>query len=115
MNRTNETNDTVAKKRMKFRCEPVVLLALIENDLEAAEKQCDQHEPDPVDVNAAGDALAALALKYLGFASRASSPARARAAPIGPLMRKIQCQDRLSVSQPPSVGPTVGATSTATP
>jgi hypothetical protein len=30
-------------------------------------------------------------------------------------MKKIQCQEKLSVIQPPSVGPTVGATITATP
>ena len=35
--------------------------------------------------------------------------------PTGPLIRKHQCQDRLSDSQPPSVGPTTGATTTATP
>jgi hypothetical protein len=35
--------------------------------------------------------------------------------PIGTLMKKIQCQEKLSVIQPPIVGPTVGATITATP
>ena len=35
--------------------------------------------------------------------------------PIGTLMKKIQCQEKLSVIQPPSVGPTVGATITAMP
>ena len=37
------------------------------------------------------------------------------AIPIGTLMKKIQCQEKLSVIQPPIVGPTVGATITATP
>src|SRR5579862_1844557 len=37
------------------------------------------------------------------------------ASPIGTLMKKIQCQEKLSVIQPPIVGPTVGATITATP
>ena len=32
-----------------------------------------------------------------------------------PLIRKHHCQERLSDSQPPSVGPTTGATTTATP
>jgi len=35
--------------------------------------------------------------------------------PIGTLMKKIQCQEKLSVIQPPIVGPMVGATITATP
>ena len=35
--------------------------------------------------------------------------------PTGTLMKKIQCQEKLSVIHPPSVGPTVGATITATP
>ncbi len=35
--------------------------------------------------------------------------------PTGPLIRKHQRQERLSASQPPSVGPTTGATTTATP
>ncbi len=35
--------------------------------------------------------------------------------PTGPLIRKHQCQETLSDSQPPSVGPTTGATTTATP
>ena len=35
--------------------------------------------------------------------------------PTGPLIRKAQCQDKLSDSQPPSVGPTTGATTTAMP
>ena len=33
--------------------------------------------------------------------------------PTGPLIRKHHCQDQLSESQPPSVGPTTGATTTA--
>src|ERR1700761_7075444 len=37
------------------------------------------------------------------------------ARPTGPLIRKHQRQDQLSASQPPSVGPTTGATTTATP
>src|SRR6202041_3371075 len=37
------------------------------------------------------------------------------ATPTGPLIRKHQRQVRLSASQPPSVGPTTGATTTATP
>ena len=37
------------------------------------------------------------------------------ASPIGTLMKKIQCQEKLSVIQPPIVGPTVGATMTAMP
>ena len=35
--------------------------------------------------------------------------------PIGTLMKKIQCQLKLSVIQPPSVGPIAGATTTAMP
>ncbi|GJD78885.1 hypothetical protein NBEOAGPD_2105 [Methylobacterium gregans] len=35
--------------------------------------------------------------------------------PIGPLIRKHQCQEALSESQPPSVGPITGATTMATP
>jgi hypothetical protein len=35
--------------------------------------------------------------------------------PTGPLIRKHQCQETLSDSQPPNVGPTTGATATATP
>ncbi len=35
--------------------------------------------------------------------------------PIGRLMKKIQCQLKLSVIQPPSVGPMAGATTTAMP
>jgi len=35
--------------------------------------------------------------------------------PTGILIRKHQCQERLSLSHPPSVGPTTGATTTATP
>ena len=37
------------------------------------------------------------------------------ARPTGPLIRKHQRQVKLSASQPPSVGPTTGATTTATP
>ena len=37
------------------------------------------------------------------------------AKPTGPLIRKHHRQVRLSASQPPSVGPTTGATTTATP
>ena len=35
--------------------------------------------------------------------------------PTGTLIRKHHCQEKLSDSQPPSVGPTTGATTTATP
>ncbi len=35
--------------------------------------------------------------------------------PNGTLMKKIQCQEKWSVSQPPSVGPMVGAMMTAMP
>ena len=35
--------------------------------------------------------------------------------PTGMLMKKIQCQLKLSVIQPPSVGPMAGATTTAMP
>jgi hypothetical protein len=35
--------------------------------------------------------------------------------PTGPLMRKHYCQEKLSAIQPPSVGPTTGATTTAIP
>src|SRR6202012_3921960 len=35
--------------------------------------------------------------------------------PTGPLIRKHHCQETLSDNQPPSVGPTTGATTTATP
>src|SRR6202043_3345610 len=35
--------------------------------------------------------------------------------PTGTLIRKHHCQETLSDSQPPSVGPTTGATTTATP
>src|SRR5579864_508135 len=35
--------------------------------------------------------------------------------PTGMLMKKIQCQLKLSVIHPPSVGPTAGATTTAMP
>ena len=35
--------------------------------------------------------------------------------PKGTLMKNIQCQEKLSVSHPPIVGPTVGATMTAMP
>src|SRR3954471_13906507 len=35
--------------------------------------------------------------------------------PTGTLIKKHQCQDKLSLSQPPSVGPTTGATTTAMP
>jgi hypothetical protein len=35
--------------------------------------------------------------------------------PTGPLIRKHQCQEALSESQPPSVGPITGATTMATP
>ena len=45
--------------------------------------------------------------------SQCTSASDAR--PIGTLMKKIQCQEKLSVIQPPIVGPTVGATITATP
>ncbi len=36
-------------------------------------------------------------------------------APMGRLMKKIQCQLKLSVIQPPRVGPMAGATTTAIP
>src|ERR1700733_10751696 len=35
--------------------------------------------------------------------------------PTGRLIRKHQCHDRLSVNQPPSVGPTAGAVTTVSP
>lgn len=35
--------------------------------------------------------------------------------PTGPLIRKHQCQEALSESQPPRVGPITGATTMATP
>ena len=35
--------------------------------------------------------------------------------PTGRLIRKIQCHEKLSVSQPPSSGPMAGATITVTP
>ena len=35
--------------------------------------------------------------------------------PTGTFIRKHQCQDQLSLSHPPSVGPTTGATTTAMP
>src|SRR5215510_11628384 len=35
--------------------------------------------------------------------------------PTGALIKKHHCQDQLSEIQPPSVGPTTGATTTATP
>ena len=35
--------------------------------------------------------------------------------PIGTLMKKIHGHDQLSVNQPPSVGPTAGATTTPMP
>src|SRR6516164_1591187 len=39
----------------------------------------------------------------------------AASTPTGTLIRKHHCQDQLSEIQPPSVGPTTGATTTATP
>src|SRR4029077_5469289 len=38
-----------------------------------------------------------------------------REPPTGTLIRKHHCQDQLSEIQPPRVGPTTGATTTATP
>ncbi len=35
--------------------------------------------------------------------------------PIGTLIRKIQCQDATSISQPPRIGPKIGPSSMGTP
>ena len=35
--------------------------------------------------------------------------------PIGTLIRKIQCQEAMSISQPPRIGPKIGPSSIGTP
>ena len=44
--------------------EPVVDLAAVEHDFEAAERQRDQGKSDPIDLQAAGEPLAAFALEH---------------------------------------------------
>ena len=45
------------------RFEPVVELAAVEDDFEAAERQRDEQEAQPIDFQSAGEAFAALALE----------------------------------------------------
>ena len=47
------------------RLEPVLALALVEHDLETAEPQRHQHDADPIDLEAAGEALLPLAHQRL--------------------------------------------------
>jgi len=50
-----------------------------------------------------------------GGSSTSSAISVSATSPTGRLMRKIQCQEKPSVSQPPSSGPMAGATITVTP
>ena len=111
---TKASAQTTATVDDEGRGEPVVLEPAVEHDLERAEKGRDQHEADDIEP-------VALLLSRLRSASAAADSRRISAisaiaiAPTGPLIRKHQCQEKLSASQPPSVGPTTGATTTATP
>ena len=90
------------------RVEPIILLPLVEHDLEAAEPKRDEQEADPVDLEAAPPLLGALSAQDLRLVDEESTSA-SESRPIGTLMKKIQCQEILSVIEPPIVGPSAGA------
>ena len=91
------------------RGEPVILFALIEHDLEAAHGQGEKTEADVIHVAQLGSGRL---LIHGGSSTRRVTRMKARM-PTGMLMKKIQRQEKLSVIQPPRVGPMDGA-STAT-
>ena len=74
------------------RPEPVVLLAAVEHPFQAAEGKRDQRDADPIDAQAAGEALAALAFERFRLYDEPLDQDE-RTIPIGTLMKKIQCQE----------------------
>ena len=100
---------------MKRRAEPVVLLALVEHDLERAQAQRQQPEADIVDPQPLAQPPRPLGHQRRRVVDHALRRAAASTTPTGTLMKKTQRQAKLSVIQPPSVGPIAGATTTAMP
>ena len=96
---------------IRRRGEPVGFLALVEHELEAGDADDEQAEADVIDL----DARRASRAFSQGGSSTRRLVRNSESRPTGRLMKKIQCQLKLSVIQPPSVGPMAGATTTAMP
>ncbi len=114
---TSATSDTAAMSggdHDRRAREPVVPLAAVEGEFEAAEAERDQGEAERVDMQPA------LQLLLRSFSRASGSPTKVPTRnsdrmPTGTLIRKIQCQPTWSVIQPPSVGPSTGPTTTTMP
>jgi len=75
-------------------------LTFVQYNLKTAKRQRDEDEADPVYFDAASEALPTFRSSTSGSCTiHCTSTSESR--PIGPIDQKIQCQDRLSVSQPP--------------
>ena len=90
--------------------EPIILLAFVEHHLETAKADRQQENPNVIDLAMTGGFKPAplfgkcgrIGVELAGQEERESKPT-------GILMKKIQCQEELSVIQPPRVGPSAGA------
>ena len=65
MRKMNEQAAMVAKDDDRRRVKPVVDLAAVEHEFQAAEYQSNQRKSDPIDLQPAGKALCTLALEHV--------------------------------------------------
>ena len=93
---------------------PVVLLPLVEHDLECAHADHQEGEPDGVEAQPLLEARLSAATRSGGSTiTRAASSDSS--APTGTFSKNTQRHEKLSVIQPPSVGPMAGANTTEMP